>query len=196
MASVPQRLQQNKNTTLLVGIWRMQNRRQHQSPWLCLFAALLSFPVNKSGSPLTLVGAEHKLLACEGSVLPGDRMTAAAANKASVFTGFMGETRKERRQQEEGGGQDGGEMWLPASTAGGEKMNRGNRTIMEPTGIQLGFKNMELSFCASRERVQMQFRYRRTIYMTYGRWWRGKRRWADKRHKSPQSMRTVLFTME
>lgn len=98
----------------------MQSRRQHQSLWLCLFAALLPFPVNKSGSPLTLVGAEHKLLACEGSVLR-DRLTTAAVNKASVFTGFMGETRKERRQQEGGGGQDAGEMWLSASTARGKK---------------------------------------------------------------------------
>lgn len=64
---------------------------------------------------------------------------------------------------------------------------------MEPTGIQLGFKNMELSFCVSRERVQMQFRYRRRNCMTYGRWWRRKRRWGG---GGVRGMRTVPFTEE
>lgn len=90
------------------------------------------------------------------------RLTTTAADKASVFTEFMAEAREEeeaagRRRRRAGGGvRERCGFQLPLLE--GKKMTRGNGTITAPTGIQVsGLKSMELSFCASWERIQTQF---------------------------------------
>lgn len=71
---------------------------------LPFFPALLSLQVKPKWQSTKSLEAIHKLMACEGH-----RLTTTAANKASVFTEFMGETVEQRRQQEKGGGQEWGE---------------------------------------------------------------------------------------
>lgn len=131
-------------------------------------------------------------MACEGLALR-DRLTTAAANKASVFTEFMGEMREERRQQE--GGQDGAGCGSQLPLLEGKNdLGKWDHNGAHRNS-RLGTKYMELSFCASWERIQVQFMQRRRNCMTHGGRWTRKGRWADEKDKLTLSTMPVPSTM-
>lgn len=76
------------------------SRRQHQSQWLRLFAALLSLRVNQSGSSTNSAEAVRKLTLRKDSTSRYG-LTTTAADKASVFTQS---SRLRAREEEEAAG--------------------------------------------------------------------------------------------